>query len=267
MQPSNQNHRDALHAYDPSRGEPPTDACAKALEATLSDPELRQWWEQEQAVDNSIRSKLTGCAIPEDLKEKIFAKAAGELVAAQSAPEAKHQQPEEQGNRWHWSVFAGAAAAIALLALAYTFIFPPTVGSSEPTPQLAQLMVSLEDVLGDAAFKPHKANNYSSLVSHLETGGAPTPKYLPTSISNTEGFACANLLIDGIPVGMMCFKTADNSVFHIFTVDRKYLPEQPDMPKSHVRTIDNHSCATWTREDQIYVLATKESPDRVITML
>lgn len=263
MPPSNQDHRVALHVYDPSLGEPPTDACAEALEASLADPELSHWWGEEKAFDAAIRAKIKGSAVPAGLQDAILSKAAE--LAGQSAEATPLLQSSPSRSIWHWSAFAGAAAAVAILALAFTFVFPPQ--GARPSAELASLMVSIENILDQNNFQPHKAKDYPSLVNFLKAEGAPTPKYLPASISGKEGFACANLEIDGIPVGMMCFRAEDDSVFHIFTVDRKYLPEQHDMPKSYVRMIDDHCCAAWTRDDQIYVLATKESEDRVITML
>ncbi len=263
MQPSGQDHRDALHAYDPSLGEPPTDACADALEASIADPELSRWWGEEKAFDAAIRAKVAGSAVPAGLQDAILAKAAA--LAQEDAAIATFSEPAPTRNSWHWSAFTGAAAAVAILVLAFTFVFPPQ--GARPSAEVASLMATLEDILEAHGFTTTQSNNYGTLVSFLEGEGAPTPKFLPESISSESGFACAYIEVDGVPVGMMCFRAEDESVFHIFTVDRKHFPEQSDMPNHFVSTIDEHCCATWTREDQIYVLATQESQDRVITML
>lgn len=263
MQSPNQDHREALNTYDPSLGEPPTDACAKALEASLADPELSRWWRKEKDFDAAVRAKVSQCAVPAGLQETILAKAAA--LSENETAAAPEPTPTPIRSNWHWSAFTGAAAAVAILALAFTFVFPPQ--GQRPNAEVADLRAAIQDIVVNSRFTPNRSNDYGTLVSFLENNGAPAPKYLPESIQSQNGFSCANFDVKGVPVGMMCFRTDDDSVYHIFTVERKHFPEQSDMPSHFVKTIDDHCYAVWTSEDQIYVLATKQSQDSVLAML
>ncbi|MFW6355059.1 MAG: hypothetical protein ACOC3I_11810, partial [Verrucomicrobiota bacterium] len=112
----------------------------------------------------------------------------------------------------------------------------------------------------------HRSEYYASLVRHLDVAGAPVPKFIPAGFDQQSGFACAYLEVDGVPVGMMCFRV-DDGVYHVFTIDRRHLPDQQDLPREVVQTVDDHCCATWTRDDQIYILVTKEPAEKVLAML
>lgn len=262
------NHRQSLHAYDPARAEPPTEACADALEAALGDRELRQWWDAEQSFDRAFRSKLAEVPVPADLPARILAAAAKEK---KTVPLRAAKEPAESTasgrNFWHWSAFSGAAAAVLFLAILFTFMAPPQLeAEAGPTPELTQLMTRLEDVLQNRSAAVIRKNDFPSLVRHLEQGGAPVPKFIPAGLPQKQGFACANLLVDNIPVGMMCFKV-DDGVYHIFTIDRAHLPSQSDLPKEIIARIGGHCCATWTRDDQLYILATQEPEEKLLTLL
>lgn len=260
MESNSHKHQESLHAYDPARAEPPTDACADGMEAALADRALRQWWEQEQSFDRAFGRKLREVPVPADLSKRILAAAA--RVEAEK-PRENGQAPARNG--WHWSAFAGAAAAVLFVALFYTFAFKP-FAQPTTTPELENLMAQLETMLSERTAEIHPENSFTELVKFLETGGAPIPKFIPAGLPQQDGFACANLKVGDVPVGMMCFKV-EGGVYHIFTVQRKDLPQQPDLPREVVRRMGSHCCATWTREDQLYILATTEPEDKMLTLL
>jgi len=132
------DHRQSLHAYDPARAEPPTEACADALEAALGDRELRQWWDAEQSFDRAFRSKLAEVPVPADLPSRILAAAAKEKKTAAVRVVKAPAESSSGRNFWHWSAFSGAAAAVLFLAVLFTFLAPPQVSAeAAPTPELS----------------------------------------------------------------------------------------------------------------------------------
>lgn len=257
------NHREALHAYDPDRDAPPTEASAEAAEAALADRELHQWWIDEQDFDRAFRAKMQEIPVPPRLQERILEAAAKEL--ATSAMPIREIKPPARNNHWHWSAFAGAAAAVMILAVLYTFVFNP-FASRNTSPELEALVARLESVLVERSAPMHRDNNFVQLTKYLEAGGAPVPKFIPAGLPQNGGFACANLEINGVPVGMMCFRV-DNGVYHIFTIDRVNLPNQVDLPREVVSHVGGHCCATWTKDDQLYILATTEPEEKMLTLL
>lgn len=256
MEPPSKDFRPQLHAYDPRRGAPPTNDCAEAAEAALADPQLRQWWDNEQACDTALCRKIreAGARAPEDLKTRILAAAAHEGVSPNGLPRFS----------WHWATFAGAAAAVMMAALFFTFLFEPT--PAEASPELDLVIVQLEDMLNRAEAPMHRSESFDALVAHLESTGAPLPKVIPAGLSQEDGYACANLKVREIPVGMLCFDV-DGELVHVFAIQRDSLPNQKDIPEPVLRRLESHSCATWTADDQIFVLATKAPAHKLRQLL
>ncbi len=246
-----------LHAYHPARGAPPSDDCARAIEAALADPELRQWWEREQACDHVLGRKICEAAgtAPEDLKTRLL-KITADAGASGTAP---HSQ-----NFWHWTALGGIAAAFMLAALFFTFVFQPP--AAQASPELAAVIVQLEGFLAHDRTDLHRDESYDALLAHLTHAGAPAPKEIPAGLSKEDGFACSNLVLDGMPVGMLCFEI-DGDLVHVFTIDRASIPGQTDLPTPVVHQFDKHCSATWTADDQIFVLATRASAEKLLALL
>jgi hypothetical protein len=257
MQESSQDHRDPLHAYDPARGEPPTEACAEAVEASLADHALRAWWDAEQSFDRAFGRKLGDLPVPADLPGRILRAAAEEAKVTPFRPAVE----QTGGNRWHWSSFAGAAAMVVFLALFFTFV-RPNPAAAVPNQEVRTVMASLAGVLEGRTVETERRDGFAELVSHLQTQGAPVPKFIPAGLPQEGGFACAHFEVNGIPVGMLCFRV-DDGVYHIFTIERRHFPQQREIPRQVVIQFGDHHCAAWTREDQLYILATREPQEKL----
>jgi len=269
--------RRLLHGYRPGSGETGDPQVDAALRASADDEAVAQFLKEEEAFDRMFAAKLRATPVPTDLPERILAAMRSDAVidfdrAARetSAAERDNERPRRGGYSWlHFAAFGAAAGVVAALALNFTFngrqqpAQVQMVAQQQPAPLMAAAHAGLPSGewivqrIGEYINGPremHQGSGLSELSHVLVSNNAPVPRSLPRSLQPHAGFACTTLLIDGIPVSMVCFKQS-GSTYHLFTIDRASLPGFESVPQPRMTACDGHNLAYWTSDDQVYVLA------------
>ena len=238
---------ESLLAYDPARGAP-DEATAAAAARLADDAELKAWHEAELAFDAAFAAKLAEAPVPADLPAKILA-AAKAAEAPTPAPVISGET--QQKSFWlHGGFLAMAAAVMAFLALAYTFVINPA--ERQANAQTLALMEQI-DLLSQQIQPEHFAEGFQPLAQFVSARGGPVPSFLPAKLENAQGYACQILEIDGHPVGVICFKDGEQT-YHLFTISRDAVPEQVHLFEPTVQHFDGRDCASWTCEKNLYIL-------------
>jgi hypothetical protein len=158
-----------LSAYRADMPDAAEAAFAEALEQVGRDPELAQWFEDEQNFDAIFAGKLHDIQPPADLKDKLLALAPDKKTIPFPQPETPSTpKPQLPGQRpwWKRSGLLSAAATIAVLLGFGIVLLDPIKLEAEPdlnhfynqlgdnfrqTPKLTGTSTDLDDIRGKLA--------------------------------------------------------------------------------------------------------------------
>jgi hypothetical protein len=206
---------------------------AEAKELAAKDPELAQWWTEDQAIDDTITEKLASIPVPARLRTRLISTAMPRVA-----------------RRGHWGrpVVLAAAALVVLAAL-----FGLWKGPGKPSGSLADYreeMVKLFTVLQPLDLE---TNNLNSINDFLKNSGAPSRFDIPQPLRKLEPVGCRKLRFRGEDVAVICFKRENGEVAHLFVINRKAIRGVGPNPD-----FVNHgqwSSAAWAKGDYDYLLS------------
>ena len=243
----NSRIKEILLTYRPGEGLEGDPEVRDALEQTRKDPELRRWWEEQQAFDEAMSARLRELPVPANLRERIL------TAATPPAP--------PKVVRWlHPAVFAAAAAIVIFLALSFTFWNPPQGGPSGDPAAVVQTARELHQSLQPS----FRSNEKAALVNYIQRNGATPPKSLPPRFSWDESFACQIFSVRGSSVSVICFNTREHGKMHLYTFERRAFPEIR-MPRQPVlgNGKSDGAWASWASDDAYHVLLTAEGSENL----
>ena len=133
-----QQARLILQAYQPGadRDDP---QVAEALQAAARNPELAQWFAEEQAFDRAIAAHLEALPAPFGLKTRILANAASPAESRQ----------------WSWAAKLAAVAALLFLLAQIISLFRASAPASTGIPDYAREMVSFVQLAPPLEMESH----------------------------------------------------------------------------------------------------------------
>src|SRR5690606_39074929 len=102
------------------------------------------------------------------------------------------------------------------------------------------------------------------LTQFIHQRGAPTSVRLPREFLRERGFGCNAAKMNGIEVGMLCFRVNEDTYF-LYTMKQEQVPH-PKLPKAIFIRIDDETFATWTCSGQIHIIRTR-APERDVKAL
>ena len=240
----NQEAKFILRAYRPGGADAGNAVFGGALDQAQRDPELRSWFEREQASDKAVAVKLRSVPIPVGLRESILA--GGKMSAVSRS---WWQQPA-------W--FAVAASVALLLASSVALQFRgPRTDWNELTAQI------LDDAFHDERHGSHgqAAKSLVALVSQPTTQ-LSAPLSVDLNRLKTEG--CRTLSVAGHEVMEVCF-ARNGGEFHLYVMA---LPSSRDVPAGLRFNSGNgmHS-VLWTDAQHLYVMASAKDESALKALL
>lgn len=232
-----------LQAYRPNGQDAQSPAFADALRMIEHDPELRAWWEAQQAFDRKMMVKLKDTPLPADLRATILA----------------GRKMEQLTPRFRVPAWLAIAAMIALVLVAglSRWAAPP------PVPLITSAMLTssaLQNVSNDSPPLQMLSSDHDKIVAWLKEQHAPTGA-LPTSLATVPSIGCEKFKVQGHNVTLICFALADGKIAHLFVMEKKGLSDPPpDMAPLYAQN-GSWSTATWSEASKSYVLATQAGAD------
>jgi len=238
-----------LQSHRPTDLDTTQPGFAEALALVDSDPELKAWWEAQQAFDQKVAAKLAEVPIPEDLRSTILY---GRKIA--------HFAP-----RPHFSFSLAAAAAVAVLcAVGACYHASWEAARHVSTGQFAQAAV---DFLGnDAPALAMTSSDHDKIMAWLKEQNAPTGE-LPSKMTALPSVGCQKFDVNGHDVSLVCFNLADGKLVHLFMVDQDALSDPPSRSAPDFSQIGPWSMASWSDGRMSYVLATQDGADSLRQLL
>lgn len=212
---------------------------AEAFQLMASDPELARWFEQCQALDQSITSKLRSIEVPPGLIERIHA---GNTLS--------HAAPAS----WFRRPWIALAAAFTLLAVSTWFLLGPRTSAKPATfevfrAEMAEFMDQKWDHTFDLANQ-----DYSKLQAWLAAKSQNLD--LPAVLAASKTYGCKTFKWHGVSATLVCFVPGTSrQVVHVLAVDRSAVLDDPGSSPVTAR-VGNWNSATWSRGDKVYVALT-----------
>ena len=215
----------------------------EALELVKRDPELAQWFAQEQALDIPIAKKLSEFPVPPGLKARL-------LAARKITPLL----------RW-WQRPAWRAVAACFVLLIGLGIFLIQRAAHRDFGQGRTLFAQYRDTMADFAGNKllrldHKSRDVKEIRQWLTQKNAHGDLLLPAGLDGRPGIGCRVLDWNGATISLVCFELADHRKAHLLVIDRSAFTDAPAESPQFAQ-VGNVATVTWSRADKTYVLACK----------
>lgn len=235
--------KEILVLYRPGAGDERDPEIAEALQLAKVDPELREWFAQQQAFQSSIQARFREIQVPERLK----------LALLQSG---KTVRPPLQF--WQQPVWIAAAALfVALLSLTLVWFRPAVPDRFSHYRQsmvtAAVRMYGMDVVTSD----PQQLRQF------IAQRGAPADYDVTSGLAKLQLKGGGLLRWRGNPVSMVCFDRGTGSTLFLFVMKRSAVKDPPPATNGHAdfAQVDGLTTASWTQGADTYLLAGPAEPD------
>lgn len=240
-----------LSAWRPGRDSAEGDVLfQQALACMESDPELAEWFAQQQTEDDRMREALREIEPPAHLREAILAEAKVVPIAS----------PVAGRMRLAWAY--AAAAAVFLVA---AVVFFPRGGPVDSTSALESALAGIAEKHGHAFGS--KAGDLDEVRAWLAANGGAADFTVPAGLKNHGAVGCEVVSIEGTKVSILCFHLGENRTAHLYVVDRSRLADPPEQGVPALRQIGDFAIASWSEGGKSYFLAGRGGQDSLRQLL
>ena len=234
--------KQVLQAHRPVDLDTTQPAFAEALALAENDPELRAWWEAQQAFDRKVAAKLHGVPVPADLRANILA---------------GHKIVEPFALRPFFPFWLAAAASVAIVC-AVSASFHSSYLASQHISTDAFHSATLDFVSNDGPDLGMTSTDHTQIMAWLKQQNAPMGT-MPDKMAALPTVGCQKFAVKGHDVSLICFTMADGKIVHLFMVERDALAEPPLPMAPDMKMVNGWATASWSDEHMSYMLATQDS--------
>jgi len=230
--------RAILSAYRAGEPETQDPRFAQARAEAEADPELAQWWAEQQELDRVISAKLLSVEVPRELKTQLTV----------------WEKRSVQRSNWNRGIMLAAASIVALAVL-----FGSWRGPFQPAVSLADYR---DEMVSFVKLDPPlelESSQLPRLTAFLEENGAPSGLNIPQGLQQMDAAGCRKLRFRGHDVALICFKRDDNGkLVHLFVVDRKAVAKlRGTRADPQFAEQGEWMTATWVDGEHAYLFAAK----------
>lgn len=229
-----QQARLILQAYR-SGSERDDSQVAEALEEAARNPQLAQWFEEEQAFDRAISAHLEAVSPPFGLKTRILANA--------SSP--------AESRQWSLATKLAAVAALLFLLAQIVSLYRAVAPAATPVADYAHEMVSFVQLTPPLEMESDNLGAIKGWLAKKETA----PMDVPPQLAALEPLGCRVLSFRGRKVALICFQRDKNRLAHLFVVDRAAMPKLKPGGKPVFVDAGEWTTAAWAENDRVYMIA------------
>jgi hypothetical protein len=217
-------------------------AARAALEQVERDPELRAWWEEQQAFQQQMRERFRNAPVPGHLQERILSRA--KIVRLPW---------------WRQPIALSAAAAVIFLA-AVTAVWHKQP-EENTFPVFRERMAS--SVQRQYAMTI-RTNDMAAIRRHLAATNAPADYALPGNLSRLPALGAGVLGWQDRRVSMVCLDSGGQGIVFLFVVDAASLKHPPQ--RREYANVKSLATVSWTEKGKTYVLAGNGTDDWIRTL-
>ena len=224
-----------LRAYRPDGQDAGLPEFAKALEWVDKDPELKAWFESENAFDRAMASKVNQDKVPDDLLASI-------LVAN------KVTRPHRKvwgfgGLKWVAALlFAGAIIMTALKGR----------GNDLLTPYRSDVMAHLK-VPGHHF--DYQSRDFAELKSWMDSQDRRMDAGAIQHLTSLPTHGCKIMDWEGQMVTLICFELPDRRSVHLFVFHQMQMADPKGLEEPLWREEEGWTTVGWTSGSDLFMLA------------
>lgn len=214
---------------------------AEALTLAQSDRELRDWFEESVAFDQSMRAEFGRVTAPADVRDTILAE---HQIIRLPSPWWQHKLTGRE--------MAAAAAVFMALSLIGLWLAQSPTGFGEFRREIA------DQSWGSSPHVEFKSTNLTEVLRFLASRHLETNFTLPPILAQAEMRGCSLMQWNGHEVPLICFYS-EGQHLHLMVVDRNLFPDAP----THIPEMDQWQTwrtASWSKGDHSYVLTGLSTP-------
>jgi hypothetical protein len=238
---NNTDAKSILRSFRPDGQDAADPAFRPALDQADRDPELRNWFHDERALDQVVSGRLNEVEPPAGLLHEILA-----IQAVAPVPFLRGR-----GRRW----LALAAVFVLLLGGALHWL-----AYSGPAPSFDAFPGQAARILGRPFQLDVTAAGLDEATQWLQARRAawdlPVSEHLAAAAE--RGVGCKTFRWQGRELFLVCFFLDDGSVAHLVMMDADALRDVPGADRApQWARHGSYTTAAWTDGDRAYVLASK----------
>jgi hypothetical protein len=208
---------------------------ASAKESAQRDPELAQWFEEQQEFDRKFAEAIGEIPIPAGLQTRIMSIARERI---------------RQRSLWPRRI-GRAAAAIAVLAVLFSSwrgLFQPAVSVAD----FRSEMVSFIRLTPSLDLESHELKRIQTWLSRTD---APAEVSIPSGLSALEAVGCRTLFFRGQKVTLICFRRSGTRLAHLLVLDHLALRSLRADGAPIFAQDGEWMTAAWRKKGRTYLLA------------
>lgn len=226
--------REILACYRPGHDDPTDPEFAEALAHARRDPRLGRWLEQQLALDATMCAQLREVPVPPDLRRNILAR----------YPTAPVVAPPRR--RPGWRALAAPVAVAAAIAGLWITTRRPTFEAYR------QHVAGL--VMRDYEMSI-KSKDLDEIRSYLAAQGSPSDYTLTPAMQRLDAEGGSAIGWRGRKVSLICLEGPSDRDLFLFVVARSAFPDAPTAATPQFARVGDMTTATWSVDDELYLLA------------
>lgn len=223
--------REILFRYRPGTDATIDPQVVEALRLLDTDPELAQWFSQQQQADEAIRASLRAIPVPADLKQSILAE----------------QKIVRVDFGWRRRVLVAAAAIVVIAAVAEWVMLRPGINNA-----FSAYRTYAVAYVSDSYVVNLKASNFDELRQVLAQRKWPTNFIVPDSLRTATVVGGGAFEWNGHKVALACMKEEAHGAW-LFVVDNATFRDPPTTKTPRIEMVDATPTAAWTQNGKTYL--------------
>jgi anti-sigma factor RsiW len=243
----NREIRSVLSAYRAGEECDEQPRFVEARRELQANPELAEWWKEEQELDRLIGLKLESVPVPAGLKARL-------LDTEKPSTPIQATWPRR---------IALLAASIVLLAV----FFSSWQGLFQPATTLADYRDEMVSFVRLDPTLDLKTSQFSEVSAFLKQRAAPSELALPSRLQQLNPVGCRTLRFRGRDVALVCFRGEDGGLIHLLVIDRKALGKNGENGKPQFAQEGEWMTAAWMDDAHAYLLVAKSSRETLAKYL
>ncbi len=242
-----QRARFLLQSGPPRAGDREDPAFIEALAQAEADPSLGDWTRRQQELTEAMSAKLNEIDVPAHLKSHILA---GGHVS----------QRNRQYRRRGWLALAAAATVFLSLA-AWQW-----GGLGFKQANFTALRADMCEFLAGSFSLEVQAPSLARLQAHLGEQYDFTGYTVPANLAAQRGVGCRVIEWRGRQVALICF-SVQGQLVHLLILPRSQLPADTLPERTLHESLGEWATAGWTDDQNVYLVATRGTPELIAGLL
>lgn len=202
-----------------------------ALEQVERDPELQQWWRQQQSFHRSLSGAFGQAPIPADLRDEILGR-----IRILELP------------WWRKPIVMGAAAAILVFVINVALFWKSAPDETLPTFRSRMVGNVLRQYAMDI-----ETNDMRAIRDFLGKAGAPSTYQLPAGLAQRPPVGAGVLSWQDRRVSMVCLDSQTQGTLFLFVVNDPAL--RASAAQQEYAAVHDLMTVSWTEGTNTYLLA------------